>query len=440
MPDGRRECGLVVVGAQSIIVLLSTMRFLKCVQYNADHWQSDGVENLLETFEQSRGRTQRHFLMKYHRLCCRLSQMSNQLPEYQFNQSLHQEECTFAMLISRSGVTRQIVGDACRCEEASKLVVYHIQLLAATGLSDPWLKLEIRVSHTPRSASQRFSRTRLLKETGSDNPIQAEECIPRVASESDGNHPQSPSSSSSACAPTRDNEVRPNHDRDLDDQDLDDRDAMIDCFCPDSVFALESPNTEVLPEIEGTNVRDETENLAVWGARKYWDAITQEELPAELTRAARQEELDFMQDWHVWDVVPITESWSVTGKAPLQGKWVDVNKGDLERPVVRSRYVAKEFANTKSDDFFSPTPPLEALRLLLSHAGLWEVVKHGGPQNSGNGRPEGALARICRTQLVCGTPARSTGARYVCTTEAKFIRHLRDGKLFSPSSWKARDL
>ena len=63
-----RECGLVVVGAQSIIVSLSTMRFFKSVQYNADHWQSDGVENLLETFEQSRGRTRRHFLMKYHRL------------------------------------------------------------------------------------------------------------------------------------------------------------------------------------------------------------------------------------------------------------------------------------------------------------------------------------------------------------------------------------
>ena len=158
MPDGRRECGLVVVGAQSIIVSLSTMRFLKCVQYNADHWQSDGVENLLETFEQSRGRTQRHFLVKYHRLCCRLSQMSNQLPEYQLNQSLHHEECTYAMLISRSGVTRPIVGYACRCEEASKLLVYHRQLLVATGLSDPWLKLEIRVSHTPRSVSQSFSR------------------------------------------------------------------------------------------------------------------------------------------------------------------------------------------------------------------------------------------------------------------------------------------
>ena len=313
--------------------------------------------------------------------------MSNQLPEYQFNQSLHQEECTFAMLISRSGVTRPIVGDACRCEEASKLLVYHIQLLVATGLSDPWLKLEIRVSHTPRSASQSFSRTRLLKEilardqAAQDRTTRSK--LRRSASRvwrvkvteiirSLHHHLQG------ACATTRDNEVRPNHDRDLDDQDLDDRDAMIDYFCPDSVFALESHNTEVLPEIEGTNVRDETENLAVWGARKYWDAITQEELPAELTRAARQEELDFMQDWHVWDVVPITESWSVTGKAPLQGKWVDVNKGDLERPVVRSRYVAKEFANTKSDDFFSPTPPLEALQLLLSHAASGRSSSTGG--------------------------------------------------------------
>ena len=48
------------------------------------------------------------------------------------------------------------------------------------------------------------------------------------------------------------------------------------------VLALEPPNKEVLPETEGTNVRDEKENLAVWGSRRYWDAITQKELLAEL--------------------------------------------------------------------------------------------------------------------------------------------------------------
>ena len=92
------------------------------------------------------------------------------------------------------------------------------------------------------------------------------------------------------------------------------------------------PKKEVLPWNEGAKVRDEAESLAVWGPRSYWDAITREELSAELTRPARQEELDFMQDWHVWDVAPVAESWSVVGKAPLQGKWVDVNKGDFEKP------------------------------------------------------------------------------------------------------------
>ena len=144
-----------------------------------------------------------------------------------------------------------------------------------------------------------------------------------------------------------------------------------------AVFALESSNTDVPPEIEGTGVRDEKENMAVCGARRCLDAITQEEFPAELTRAARQKELDFMQDWHVWDVVPVAESWSLTGKALFQSKWVDINKGDLEKPVVCSRYVAV-FANTKSNDFFSPTTPLEALRLLLSHAASGSSSSFGG--------------------------------------------------------------
>jgi hypothetical protein len=75
-----------------------------------------------------------------------------------------------------------------------------------------------------------------------------------------------------------------------------------------------------------------------------------------------------MKEWKVWDVVPISESWKLTGRAPLQGKWVDVNKGDFARPVIRSRYVTKEFADKRSDEFFAATPPLEALRMIISHA------------------------------------------------------------------------
>ena len=34
---------------------------------------------------------------------------------------------------------------------------------------------------------------------------------------------------------------------------------------------------------------------------------------------------------------------------------------------MRCRYVAKDFANGKNDEFFAATPPLEALRFLLAH-------------------------------------------------------------------------
>jgi hypothetical protein len=57
---------------------------------------------------------------------------------------------------------------------------------------------------------------------------------------------------------------------------------------------------------------------------------------------------------------------------------VDVNKGDLTRPVVRSRFVAKELADKRSDEFFAATPPLEALRMLLSHTASGRRTGKGG--------------------------------------------------------------
>jgi hypothetical protein len=136
---------------------------------------------------------------------------------------------------------------------------------------------------------------------------------------------------------------------------------------------------EVVPEEEYTRVQDEQECLQKHGPQRYWDAITNEELPASLTAEARAEELAFMNEWKVWDVVPVAECWKNTGKRPLQSRWVDVKKkGDLKRPVVRSRFVAKEFADKRSDEFFAATPPLEALRMLLSHAATGRRTSQGG--------------------------------------------------------------
>jgi hypothetical protein len=114
--------------------------------------------------------------------------------------------------------------------------------------------------------------------------------------------------------------------------------------------------------------KDEGEGLATWAAREVYDEITGATLPPKLVQQARAEEVQFMLNWGVWTRALISDCWAETGKAPIGSKWVDVNKGDATKPLIRSRFVVKEIATYKSDDFFAATPPLEALRLLLSLA------------------------------------------------------------------------
>jgi hypothetical protein len=132
-------------------------------------------------------------------------------------------------------------------------------------------------------------------------------------------------------------------------------------------------STEVRCEEETSGrVRDEDEEMAAWPEKEIYDEITGAALPQELVRQARAEEVKFMLDWGVWEKALITDCWRETGKAPIGSKWVDVNKGDATKPQIRSRFVVKEIATYKSDDFFAATPPLESLRLLLSLAASGE--------------------------------------------------------------------
>lgn len=58
----------------------------------------------------------------------------------------------------------------------------------------------------------------------------------------------------------------------------------------------------------------------------------------------------------------------LTGRKPIAVTWVDVNKGDDEHPNVRSRLVARDIRPAGVEAIFAPTPPLEALRAVLSLA------------------------------------------------------------------------
>ena len=54
----------------------------------------------------------------------------------------------------------------------------------------------------------------------------------------------------------------------------------------------------------------------------------------------------------------------------IQTRWSDINKGDRWIPKHRSRFVGKEFNDGKGGEvgWFATTPPLEALKLLVSNA------------------------------------------------------------------------
>ena len=75
--------------------------------------------------------------------------------------------------------------------------------------------------------------------------------------------------------------------------------------------------------------------------------------------------MNFMLAWKTWERVDRAEVWRRSRRQPLKTRWVDVSKGDEQKPDVRSRLVAKDIAFRKSDDFLAATPPTEALRLLL---------------------------------------------------------------------------
>ena len=67
-------------------------------------------------------------------------------------------------------------------------------------------------------------------------------------------------------------------------------------------------------------------------------------------------------------MVPESECRRITGRAPVSVRWVCTNKGDHANPNVRCRLVARQIRHPGTDSVFAPTPPLEALRTVISFA------------------------------------------------------------------------
>ena len=99
-----------------------------------------------------------------------------------------------------------------------------------------------------------------------------------------------------------------------------------------------------------------------------WDDASGEDLHPATALAARREEIAYYKAMEAFTKVPISQCIARTGRKPIGVRWRDINKGDRYNVNVRSRLVAKEFNNKKCDDLFAGTPPVEAMRAIISMA------------------------------------------------------------------------
>ena len=100
------------------------------------------------------------------------------------------------------------------------------------------------------------------------------------------------------------------------------------------------------------------------------DDVSGAVLNAKQVQQARQVEMGYFRRMGVYHKVPRPQ-----GVMTIKARWIDVNKGDTKNPDDRSRLVGKEYNDGMDPSLFAGTPPLEALRLVISRAGTEKSQK-----------------------------------------------------------------
>ena len=107
-------------------------------------------------------------------------------------------------------------------------------------------------------------------------------------------------------------------------------------------------------------------------SQKYHDQYTGLELDSVGAAEARQSDVDF--DWRkkAFESRPRTEAYQRMGRKLFGMRWIDCNKGDEQRPELRSRLVVQGTRQTSTISVSdiaavtSSTPPLEVVRLFCT--------------------------------------------------------------------------
>ena len=100
-------------------------------------------------------------------------------------------------------------------------------------------------------------------------------------------------------------------------------------------------------------------------AAAAWDDVSGQALDASEVTRARAKDMSYIADKEVWRKIPRSAA-RRNGWKVIPTRWIDINKGSAQDPCYRSRLVAKEFNTGTQEGLFAATPPLEAVRLLLS--------------------------------------------------------------------------
>lgn len=96
-----------------------------------------------------------------------------------------------------------------------------------------------------------------------------------------------------------------------------------------------------------------------------YDNISGNVFDNDLAHKAAALDIQYVRDMRVYAYVDRSHQRGARG--PLNGtKRVIVNKGDTSNPDVRARLVGREFRSGSEDSLYASTPPLEALRYLIS--------------------------------------------------------------------------
>ena len=117
--------------------------------------------------------------------------------------------------------------------------------------------------------------------------------------------------------------------------------------------------------------QDELELLSAWEGW-HWDDSKGGWFDPELFAKARREEVEYIRRHKMYVRVPREACLRETGKAPMKTGWAETDKGQPGKLNVRARWVAKEFKAHARPELYASTPPLEALKVVLSEIATGE--------------------------------------------------------------------